>query len=286
MQKLGTSHNTDNQSSPTPQQNRRKFALFGGIIGLVALLVYFAISAFPTRLFSEGRSSDSSNRSSESAIKRPELPASPLKSATGQVFASTTRVMEQQFEKMGRHYTAPSLQLFEDTITAYQCGQLLPATGAFYCPADKEVFIDLSFFRALKKVDSSSASKAQAYLIAHQVGHHIENLLGITTKLNMLRKTLSDTSMKKLDAKAELLADYYAGVWASYAFKNKFDDSDADILIADAASVCSSLAQNPEISVADPYQYADLGRRSAAFYSGYRNANLSKAKVFDVGELR
>ena len=286
MQKLGKCYNTDNQQVDTPRQNRRKFALFGGIIGLVALIVYFAITAFPTRLFSEGRNIDSSNKAPQSPYKRPPLAASPLKSATEQVFASTTRVMQQQFEKMGRHYTAPSLQLFEDTITAYQCGQLLPAAGGFYCPADKEVFIDLSFFEALKKVDSSSASKAQAYLIAHQVGHHIENLLGITAKLNVLRKTLSDTSMKKLDAKAELLADYYAGVWASYAFKNKFDDSEADILIADAASVCSSLARNPGISVADPYQYVDLSHRSASFYAGYRNADLSKAKVFDVGELR
>ena len=289
MQESGKSiddHHFDDKPEQGPKEKRRKFALFSGLIGVVVLVLYFGITAFPSRLFSEGRNSDAANKLAVSPVQRPELPASPLKSTTERIFTNTTEVMQRQFAKMGKNYKAPSLQLFEDTITAYQCGQLLPVTGAFYCPADKQVFVDLSFFRALKKADSSSAKQAQAYLIAHQVGHHIENLLGITAKLGALRKTLRDTDMKKLDEKAELLADYYAGVWASFAFKSKFDNSDADILIADATGISTTLSQNTAISIADPYFYSDLSQRSAAFYNGYRNRDLSKAKVFDKGELR
>jgi len=276
-------HKNYSQTEDTPLEKRRNFALFGGLISVI-VLIYFGITAFPFSLFSEARNNDAANKVTLAKVSRPTLPASPLKSIAENDFANTNSIMLRQFAKMGKKYIAPSLQLFEDTISAYQCGHLLPATGAFYCKADKEVYVDLAFLRRMTKVDSSSAAQVQAYIIAHQVGHHIENLLGITAKIEKLRQTLPDADITRLEEKAELLADYYAGVWASYAFKSTFDN--ADILIADVTNLSTTLAKNTNLTVGDPYNYTNLGQRASAFTRGFQSGSLSKADVFDKGELR
>ena len=268
-------------------EKRRNFALVGGGIVCVAILVvYLVVAAYPSRLFSEERSLSAADKQPVAAPVRAEVPNSPLKTEAEDLFASTTRIMQQQFAKMGKTYTAPSLQLFEDTITAYECGPVLPATGAFYCPANKQVFIDLSFFKAVNAADSSSASRTQAYIVAHQVGHHIEDLLGITARLEAARNTVTGAQFKQLNTKAELLADYYAGVWAHYAFKKGFDNGDAEIAVNDITKINTTLAQNTEITLPDPYSYVDLGRRANAFYRGYESGNLKAADIFEAGDLK
>jgi len=265
---------------------RRNFALVGGVICLVVLVSYFVVAAYPSKLFSEERSQSSDNQAVNAMPVRAVLPNSPLKSSTEQLFASTSKVMQQLFNKIGKKYTAPSLQLFEDTITAYECGQALPASGSFYCADQHQVFIDLSFFRAVNTIDTLSASRTQAYIISHQVGHHIEDLMGVTAKIEAARGEVSEAQFRQLTVKAELLADYYAGVWAHYAFKKRFDNGDAELAISDVTQVNSKLSQNREVSLPDPYHYAELGPRSDNFFRGYTSGDLSGARVFEPGELK
>ena len=271
MQKRVENNRREKEELPNEEdkvQKRRIFAIVGGVIGIVALFVYLVSSAYPERLF---RAFSHPEPVSEHVVLppvHPVLPNSLLKSSSLDLFAHANRVMSSQFEKMGKTYTAPGLQLFEDTISAYECGQTLPATGPFYCPFNKELYIDLAFFRGIGGHDTASATMAQAYIIGHQVGHHIEQLLGITAKVEARRADLSDVEYKKLSNKLELLADYYAGVWMHYAMKKQFDTGDAATILADATKLSTGLAQNPEITMPDPYSYINRGERSNVFYRG------------------
>jgi predicted metalloprotease len=267
-------------------EKRRRFVVLSGLIGLAAVVVYLIVAAFPSRLFSESKTSAVASQQPVQVVVRPEVPNSPLKTAAETLFAETNARMQKLFAKLGRQYTAPTLQLFMDTIGAYQCGQYLPSAGSFYCPAEKKVYLDLAFFRALQKADSSSATLAQEYIVAHQLGHHIENLLGITAKIEAARNTLSDDDFKKLTTKQELLADYYAGVWAHYVWKRTLDNRLAETAVSDATKQSTLLAQNNETTVPDPFGYAMLGNRVNAFYRGYESGDLKAADVFDAKDLK
>ncbi|MGZ3777808.1 MAG: neutral zinc metallopeptidase [Mucilaginibacter sp.] len=267
-------------------QKRRAFTVVGVVLGVAALFVYLVSSAYPERLFKVFRPAEPVNDHAVAPAAHPALPNSALKSSCEAMFASANQVMARQFSKMGKTYTAPSLQLFEDTISAYECGTVLPASGSFYCPADKELFVDLSFFRAVQKRDSLSARWVRAYVIGHQVGHHIEALLGITAKVAAKQAELNSGDYAKLNDKLELLADYYAGVWLHYTITNNFESGDAAALISNATIRSTALAQNTEISVPDPYSYANLGARADAFYHGYLNGTLQNDGIFAPGELK
>jgi hypothetical protein len=265
---------------------RRNFALIGGAGCVIIVIVYLLVAAYPARLFSEQLDQTSKEQPSALVPAHPILPASALKSSSEDIFASTTKVMTRLFAKMGKTYKAPSLQLYEDSISAYECGQGLPVTGPFYCPADKTVFIDLAFFRAVNKFDTIGGSRTQKYLIAHQVGHYIADQLGITAKINAALATANTSEAKKLNLEAELLADYYAGVWAHYTFKEDIDNGDTEILISDATRQSAALAQNTQKVVGDPYGYGNLGNRSDVFYRGYQSGDLKNDGIFEPGELK
>ncbi len=275
---------TDDEQPVT--HKRRNFALIGSVACVATVIVYLMVAAYPSRLFSEQLDQTGKEQPSALVPVRPVLPASPLKSSSEDIFVSTTKVMTKLFAKMGKTYKAPSLQLYEDTISAYECGQGLQVTGPFYCASEKKVFIDLSFFRAINKFDTISGGRTQKYLIAHQVGHYIADQLGYTAKINEAIAKANVTEARQLNFKTELLADYYAGVWAHYAFKDDIDNGDAEILIGDATRESAALARNTETVVGDPFGYSNLGNRSDVFYRGYHSGDLKKDQIFEPGELK
>lgn len=132
-----------------------------------------------------------------------------------QILAATEDVWTKQFEKMGRRYTPPTLVLFTGSVQS-ACGGATSAVGPFYCSADQRLYIDLSFFADMKKQLGADGDFAYAYVIAHEVGHHVEYLLGILDKAHSEMARLNQTETNKVSVKLELLADYYAGVWAHY----------------------------------------------------------------------
>src|SRR3569833_1919847 len=151
-------------------QKRHTFALVGGLIGVVAVFDYLVSSAYPEKLFSMFRHQEPASEHTVAPPVHPTLPNGPLKSNSLELFSKANGVMAKQFGELDKTYTSPALQLFEDTISAYECGQALPSTGAFYCPANNEVYLDLAFFRAMAKRDSDIAPLAREYIIGHQVG--------------------------------------------------------------------------------------------------------------------
>jgi len=289
MQRSGNSHSEKGKpfnSEEDKFEKRRNFALIGGILSVVVLVVYLITAAYPSRLFSEVRNNDRQDAQPLQPAVHANLPASPVKSSSEALFNRTNEVMAKLFRQAGKKYSAPSLQLFEDTISAYECGASLPAAGPFYCAASKQVYLDLSFFRAVEKRYPLSADLVQAYVIAHQNGHHIEELLGITAKIAAIRNDLTDAQYKKLLYKQELLADFYAGVWMHYAYKHSFDNGDAEIAISDATQISSTLSQNIETEVVDAYHFANIGERSDWFFKGYRTGDMKEGDVFAEGELK
>ena len=135
------------------------------------------------------------------------------------VLRDTEKVWGEQFQKMGMTYREPKLVVFRDAVES-ACGLAQAAVGPFYCPADETVYIDLSFFDELANNTNAPGDFAQAYVIAHEVGHHVQKLLGITDKFDSLRSRFTQTENNELSVRLELQADFLAGVWAHHAEKN------------------------------------------------------------------
>lgn len=132
-----------------------------------------------------------------------------------QILAGTEDVWTEVFQKMGREYTPPTLVLFTGSVQS-ACGGATSSVGPFYCSADQKLYIDLSFFTTMKQQLGADGDFAYAYVIAHEVGHHVEYLLGTLSKAHEQMAETDNTSANRISVRLELLADYYAGVWAHY----------------------------------------------------------------------
>ena len=132
------------------------------------------------------------------------------------VLADTEDTWKAQFSQQGGSYSEPKLVLFSGSVQS-ACGFAQAAMGPFYCPGDQKVYIDLSFYQDLKNKMNAPGDFAQAYVIAHEVGHHVQNLLGISDKVHAAKRKLSETDYNQLSVRLELQADCLAGVWANHA---------------------------------------------------------------------
>lgn len=132
-----------------------------------------------------------------------------------QILAGTEDVWSEVFRKMGRTYTPPTLVLFTNSVQS-GCGGATSSVGPFYCSADQKLYIDLSFFTTMKQQLGADGDFAYAYVIAHEVGHHVEHLLGVLGEAHEQMAKMNQTQANRISVRIELLADYYAGVWAHY----------------------------------------------------------------------
>lgn len=132
-----------------------------------------------------------------------------------QILAGTEDVWTEQFQKMGLEYEPPTLVLFTNSVQS-ACGGATASVGPFYCSGDQKLYIDLSFFTTMKQQLGADGDFAYAYVIAHEVGHHVEYLLGTLTEAHQKMNSMSETEANRVSVRLELLADYYAGVWAHY----------------------------------------------------------------------
>ncbi|MEO0935945.1 MAG: neutral zinc metallopeptidase, partial [Cyanobacteria bacterium J06641_2] len=154
------------------------------------------------------------------------------------VLADTEDTWKPLFGKMGRNYREPRLVLFENAVQS-ACGYTSSAVGPFYCPPDQKVYLDLSFFRDLKNILGAPGDFAQAYVIAHEVGHHVQNLMGISTRVRNLQNRVGQTQANQLSVRLELQADCFAGIWAHHAHRQRqiIEQGDVEEAINAAASI-------------------------------------------------
>ena len=158
-----------------------------------------------------------------------------------QVLASTEDVWTEVFRRMGKTYTPPTIVFFTNSVQS-ACGGATSAVGPFYCSGDQKLYIDLSFFKQMETQLNSGGDFARAYVIAHEVGPHVENLLGILGRCHAQMQQSSKAKANQLSVRLELLADYYAGVWGYYEDQNfnSIDDSD----IRDAINCAQHIGDN------------------------------------------
>ncbi len=191
-------------------------------------------------------------------------------------------------EELNTTYRPPVMVLY-DGITQAACGTAHAAVGPFYCPADEKIYIDLSFFRDLKRNFGASGDFAIAYIIAHEVGHHVQNLLGITRKVQSMRPRLSQKEYNKLSVRLELQADYLAGVWAHHIEKMKhvLNEGDIEEAVNAAAAVGDDRLQKKHTGrvVPDAFTHGSSEQRVRWFLKGFRSGDIRQGDTFSASHL-
>ena len=202
----------------------------------------------------------------------------------GVVLAETEDTWNGIFRAEGREYPEPKLNLFSGSVRS-ACGLASAATGPFYCPADNEVYLDTSFFRTLERQFGARGDFAKAYVIAHEVGHHVQNVIGVLPKFNRMRAQLSKAEENAMSVRVELQADCFAGIWAHYAAKKGLlEDGDIDEALNAAMQIGDDAIQRRTQGyvVPESFNHGTSDQRRAAFYAGYRTGRLADCdtKVF------
>lgn len=200
------------------------------------------------------------------------------------VLADTEDVWSQVFEENGMNYEEPSLVLFTESVHS-ACGVAGSSTGPFYCPADQQLYIDLSFYNELVQKFQAPGDFAMAYVVAHEVGHHVQKLLGVSDQVQELRGQLSEKEFNRYLKRLELQADYYAGVWAHY--EQEFDylnEGDIEEAMNAASAVGDDRIQKAAQGyvVPDSFTHGTSGQRMRWFKKGFESGNLENGNTFDV----
>jgi hypothetical protein len=203
------------------------------------------------------------------------------------VLADTEDTWTAVFHDMGRNYVDPHLVLFTDQVRS-ACGAAETAMGPFYCPGDSKVYIDLAFYDELKRRFEAPGDFAQAYVIAHEVGHHVQHLLGITDKVDAAQGNLSETEANALSVRVELQADCFAGVWAYHAKeRNIVEPGDIEEALNAAAAVGDDRLQRQSQGtvVPDSFTHGSSAQRVRWFKSGFAKGDLNACDTFDAKTL-
>ncbi len=204
------------------------------------------------------------------------------------VLADTEDVWGKVFSQGGARYQQPKLVLFRGA-TATACGQGQAAMGPFYCPADQKVYIDLGFYETLKNQLGAPGEFAQAYVIAHEVGHHVQNLLGISDKVDSQRGRVSQVQYNQLSVKLELQADCFAGVWANHAqaARQILENGDIEAAMNAAAKIGDDALQKQSQGrvVHDSFTHGSSAQRVRWFKQGLQNGSVKGCDTFSARTL-
>jgi hypothetical protein len=198
------------------------------------------------------------------------------------VLADTEDFWTQQFEESGLTYEPPQLVLFNGSVNTAS-GYATSATGPFYSPADKTVYIDLSFYEDMQSKYGAGGDFAQAYVIAHEVGHHVQNLLGVLGQVSAQQRQLSEAEQNELNVRLELQADFYAGAWGYYERQQGWlEEGDIDEALNAASAIGDDRLQQQAqgYTVPDSFTHGTSEQRSRWFKLGYTTGDPSRGDTF------
>lgn len=275
------------ESSNVEDRRGRGGVVAGGGIGVVIIAVIVMLMGGDPGAVLGGASGGSGP-----ALTSPNAPSTPEEEEAakfvGVVLADTEDVWHAEFEKRGMDYREPKLVIFSQQVQS-ACGTADSGVGPFYCPADETVYIDLSFYRTLRERFGAKGEFAQAYVIAHEVGHHVQNLLGASDKVDSMRGRISEKEQNELSVRLELQADFYAGVFARHA------DDTKDILdpkdIADAMNAASAIGddniqrQSQGYVVPDAFTHGTGDQRVRWFKKGWDTGRMEDGDTFSARRL-
>jgi predicted metalloprotease len=205
------------------------------------------------------------------------------------VLAETEDVWTELFQDMGKTYRKPTLVLFEDQVSTEGCGFASSAVGPFYCPGDSKVYLDLSFFGMLRDRFKAPGEFAEAYVIAHEIGHHVQNLLGVSRKVEGLRRQRDKTAANELSVRVELQADFYAGVWAHHAqrMSNILESGDLESALKAATAIGDDALQKEAQGyvVPDSFTHGTSVQRVRWFRLGFATGDIHQGDTFKAEDL-
>lgn len=261
-----------------------QIAVGGGILGVIALVLNFLlgggdVSQLPQQL--PGQNAPMSAEQQAADDQRAEF--------VKVVLAETEDVWNTLFQQQGGNYVEPVLVLFRDG-TQSACGSASSAMGPFYCPGDQKVYIDLSFYQDLQERFQAPGDFAMAYVIAHEVGHHIQNLLGTSDKVQRLRQQVSEEEYNKYSVMLELQADFLAGVWAHHTqkMKNILETGDIEEALAAANAIGDDRLQKQSQGyvVPESFTHGTSQQRMYWFKKGYETGDINQGNTFNSPDLQ
>jgi predicted metalloprotease len=207
---------------------------------------------------------------------------------SGPLLADTEDVWHKLFKDMGRQYREPKLVLFSGQVRS-ACGRASSAVGPFYCPGDEKVYIDLAFYRELKERFQAPGDFAQAYVIAHEVGHHVQKLLGISDRVDAMRQRVGEVEANQLSVRMELQADFLAGVWAYHAqnMKHILEPGDIEAAIRAATAIGDDRLQKQAQGyvVPDSFTHGTSAQRVRWFRRGFETGDITQGDTFKAKDL-
>ncbi len=204
------------------------------------------------------------------------------------VLAETEDVWREQFRAKGQQYQDPGLVLFTQQVES-ACGSASSAVGPFYCPGDQKIYVDLSFYDLLRQRLGAPGDFAQAYVLAHEVGHHVQNLLGVSEQVQAMRARLSEAEFNQLSVRLELQADFYAGVWAHHTqrMKQNLEAGDIEEALNAATAIGDDKLQQQSQGhvVPDSFTHGTSAQRARWFRLGYETGDVSRGDTFAARSL-
>lgn len=255
-------------------------AVGGGIGGVIILVLYLVLGGDPSQA---PQMMDGQQQS------RQLTPEEKVAEDTLAEFVGVTlKYTEDVWNKLLPSYQAPTLVLFRDGVQS-ACGSASSAVGPFYCPGDAKVYIDLSFFEELNNRFGAPGDFAMAYVVAHEIGHHIQNLNGTSEKMHALRGRVSDKEYNRMSVKLELQADFLAGVWAHHAqqLMRILDPGDIEEALGAANAIGDDRLQKQAQGqvVPDAFTHGTSEQRMRWFRLGFETGDLSRGNTFESSEL-
>ncbi len=274
------------EKSSNVDDRRRQATKIGGGLGIGGIIIYLLISLLG------GDASGFLDQVQAPSTTQTETGAradDQLADFVSVVLNDTEDVWNRLFpEQLNRQYQEPTLVLF-DGQTQSACGFASAATGPFYCPGDQDVYIDLSFYQELQTRFRAPGDFAMAYIIAHEVGHHIQYLLGITQQMEQQRRRVSKSEYNQLSVRLELQADFLAGVWAHHAqkMKNILEEGDIEEALKAAAAVGDDRIQREARGyvVPESFTHGTSEQRMRWFGKGLKTGDLSQGDTFGASSL-
>ncbi|SHN18799.1 neutral zinc metallopeptidase [Chitinophaga sp. CF418] len=264
----------------------RTIGIGGGIGGIIIVVLALLFNQDPQQALQSVQQGNGGAAQTESRTVTSN--SDEISRFASTVLADTEDVWSELFSQMNKNYKDPGMVLYTDYDQS-GCGTAQSAMGPFYCPADEKVYLDLNFFTEMEQRFKVAGDFAMAYVIAHEVGHHVQNLLGTSRKVQAMRSQLSERDYNKLSVMLELQADFLAGVWAHHAQKkhNILEPGDIEEALNAASAVGDDALQKAAQGhvVPDAFTHGTSAQRVKWFKKGFETGDIRQGDTFNATDL-
>ncbi len=257
-----------------------KLALGGGLIGIIAVVINLLMGGDASNVLSQLQNQPATQQQGATSPEEDEMAK-----FVSVALADNEDIWKKLFTEHGRQYEEPTLVLFSQATNS-GCGNASSSSGPFYCPSDQKIYIDLSFMNELQtRFGAKGGDFALAYVLAHEVGHHVQNLLGTSGRVHEQRSNMSEAEGNKLSVALELQADYYAGVWAHHnqEINNALEPGDIEEAMSAASAVGDDAIQKKIQGrvVPDAFTHGTSEQRMYWFRKGYESGDMLAGNTFE-----